>query len=49
METYQQEMAKFPVYGSEQPESTEQELATLIPSSKRAASADQLLAACEAH
>lgn len=36
-------MAKFPVHGSEQPHSTKQEFASLIPSSKRAISTAQLL------
>lgn len=42
-------MAKFPVRGSKQPQSTEQEFAALAASSKRAASTAQLFAALKAH
>lgn len=40
---YQQEMAKFPVHSTKQPQSTKQEFATPIRSSKRATSTAQLV------
>lgn len=42
-------MAKFPALSSKQPQSAEQEFATLMPSSKKATGTAQLFAGYEAH